>query len=74
MLDSLSNRLKIMTDTELQQFELKNKSDEKQFPFWNLLNGPLLDALTHVGQITSWRRIAGNPQPKGVNVFLGIKK
>ena len=30
---------------------------------WNLLNGPLADFLTHVGQITAWRRIAGCPAP-----------
>lgn len=40
------------------------------FPIWNMINGPLADALTHVGQINSWRRMAGNPTPKA-NVFLG---
>jgi hypothetical protein len=33
----------------------------KDRPFWHYLNGPLADALTHVGQITSFRRINGNP-------------
>jgi hypothetical protein len=37
---------------------------------WNLINGPLADALTHVGQINAWRRLAGCPAP-GANVFLG---
>lgn len=45
----------------------------QSFPFWYLINGQISDALTHVGQVVSWRRIAGNPQPKGVNVFLGKK-
>lgn len=40
------------------------------FPIWNMINGPLADALTHVGQINSWRRMAGHPTPKA-NVFLG---
>jgi len=44
------------------------------FRFLYLINGPLSDALTHVGQVVSFRRAAGNPQPKGVNVFTGIKK
>lgn len=74
LIDKLSTHLKLMTDDEFKDLELKNESTEKQFPFWFLLNGPLADALTHVGQITSWRRIAGNPQPEGVNVFLGVKK
>jgi len=29
--------------------------------FWRLINGPLTDALTHVGQINAWRRACGNP-------------
>jgi hypothetical protein len=28
-------------------------------PFWHLINGPMADALTHVGQINSFRRLAG---------------
>ncbi len=39
-------------------------------PFWHLLNGPLSDALTHVGQIASFRRLHGNPVPKH-SVFRG---
>ncbi|MCK5671198.1 hypothetical protein KAI10_07435, partial [Candidatus Bathyarchaeota archaeon] len=44
--------------------------DEREFPVWNLINGPLSDALTHVGQIASWRRMNGNPIP-GARVFHG---
>ena len=32
-------------------------------PFWVALNGPLADALTHVGQISVWRRQLGKPAP-----------
>ena len=39
-------------------------------PFWHIINGPISDALTHVGQINSFRRLAGNPTPKA-NVFVG---
>lgn len=38
-------------------------------PFWHVINGPLSDALTHVGQIASFRRANGNPVPKH-SVFL----
>ena len=38
--------------------------------FWNCFNGPLADALTHVGQLNSWRRLNGNPLGK-VNFFNG---
>ena len=44
--------------------------DEREFPIWNLINGPLSDALTHVGQIASWRRINDNPI-LGARVFRG---
>lgn len=40
--------------------------------FWNCFNGPLADALTHVGQLNSWRRLNGNPLGK-VNFFKGQK-
>lgn len=30
-------------------------------PFWPVINGPLSDVLTHIGQIATLRRIAGNP-------------
>lgn len=37
---------------------------------WRILSGPLADALTHVGQIANWRRLAGNPMPR-VSLFRG---
>ncbi|MHC4608217.1 MAG: hypothetical protein ACYTAF_15010 [Planctomycetota bacterium] len=43
----------------------------RDLPFWNLINGPISDALTHVGQINALRRQAGKPAA-GANVFLGI--
>jgi hypothetical protein len=33
-------------------------------PFWHMINGPLSDALTHVGQINAFRRLNGNPVPR----------
>ncbi len=35
-----------------------------------MLNGPISDALTHVGQVNSFRRLSGNPV-YGANVFTG---
>jgi uncharacterized damage-inducible protein DinB len=68
VLEDLSERLKKMSDEDLLEIE---KKTSRKLPFWYWINGPLADALTHVGQITSWRRIAGNPQLKGLNVFIG---
>jgi hypothetical protein len=44
---------------------------EGEYPIWTLINGPLSDSLTHIGQIASWRRIHGNPI-LGANVFDGL--
>tara|TARA_B100000530_G_scaffold294137_1_gene211929 strand:+ start:2711 stop:3301 length:591 start_codon:yes stop_codon:yes gene_type:complete len=51
----------------------KRTSGEYTFPIWNLINGPISDVIYHTGQIISFRRTCGNPVPKGVNVFMGIK-
>jgi hypothetical protein len=53
-----------MGEKELLGIEIREK------PFWHIINGPLSDALTHVGQINSFRRLAGKPI-RGVNVFTG---
>lgn len=70
---TLRLKLQSMDDHELSQCNLNTGKSDQHLPFWYMINGPFADALTHVGQITSWRRIAGNPQAKGVNVFLGKK-
>lgn len=44
---------------------------ESKYPLWRLLNGPLLDAVYHTGQIVSYRRSTGNPSNPKVNVFSG---
>lgn len=40
-------------------------------PFWNLINGPIEDALWHCGQIVMLRRSSGNPFNSNVSVFQG---
>ena len=64
-----------LKDEDIANLQIIFKSDktENSYPFFYLLNGPIADALTHVGQIISFRRSSGNPIPKGVNVFMGIK-
>lgn len=43
-----------------------------EYPFWNLLNGPMADAIWHVGQVVTHRRSSGNPFNSKVSVFSGI--
>jgi hypothetical protein len=45
-----------------------------EMPFWNLINGPIADALWHVGQIVSFRRASGNPFNSKASVFTGKVK
>jgi len=56
-------------DASLAAFEIVHPT-RGAFPLWHAINGPLADALTHIGQISSWRRIAGRPTP-AAHVFLG---
>ena len=62
-------------DSQLGDFDMIfERGDQKQvYPFWNLVNGPISDALWHVGQVVTFRRSSGNPLPKGVNVLAGTK-
>ena len=42
-----------------------------EFPYWNMINGPMSDAIYHTGQVVSQRRAAGLPVNPTVNVFTG---
>ena len=47
---------------------------ENEIPFWNLVNGPIADAIWHCGQLASFRRNSGNPINPNVNHFSGTVK
>ncbi|MCK0156968.1 hypothetical protein MWU65_07235 [Cellulophaga sp. F20128] len=49
-------------------------SEKFKLPFWNAINGPIVDAIGHSAQIVVMRRSSGNPMAKGVNVLMGTKK
>lgn len=61
---------------DLSKFSIVFKRGENttEFPFWNQINGPISDALWHVGQVVSFRRSSGNPFPKGVSVLRGVRR
>lgn len=70
-LKKASDKLKKTSDLS----KLKIIFGENEFQFWNAMNGPIADAMWHVGQIVSFRRSTGNPLPKGISVFTGkVKK
>ncbi len=57
-----------MSDGEIGAIRIASRAGPVPWP--HLVNGPLADALTHIGQINVLRRSSGNPTPKA-NVFLG---
>ena len=64
IIHDLRETLLAMSDRDLEKLRIRDKL------FWHVVNGPFADALTHTGQINSFRRLAGNPVA-GANVFLG---
>ncbi|MBK8611039.1 MAG: hypothetical protein IPL84_14135 [Chitinophagaceae bacterium] len=73
-IESASKILK-KPQAKLADFDMvfEGANGKTRYPFWNLINGPVSDALWHVGQVVSFRRSSGNPLPKGVNVLAGKK-
>ncbi len=66
----------LMTSESLEDLALTFKSARSsfEFPFWNLLNGPIADALWHIGQVVSHRRTSGNPFNSNASVLTGTFK
>lgn len=72
-LKAASDKLKTSDDQALNGFNIIFKNGDKttEYPFWNQLNGPIADALWHVGQVVSFRRSSGNPFNSKVSVLTG---
>ena len=58
-------------EMETYRIIFKRGESQSEFPFWNLINGPISDALWHTGQVVLMRRAAGNPINPKVSVFIG---
>jgi len=71
-----SDIFKASSDQEIEADKIIFQRGEAQnaVPVWHLFNGPIDDAIYHVGQIVSFRRSAGNPMNPFVNVFMGKTK
>lgn len=72
-LKAASEKLKASSEQELNDYKIIFKNGDKvtEYPFWNQLNGPIADALWHVGQVVSFRRSSGNPFNTKANVLTG---
>ncbi len=66
-----SEFLQELSKEEVAEASVYLKRMDKNFSFWYMINGPLADALTHIGQINTWRRISGNPVAK-ISPFTGL--
>lgn len=52
----------------------KNGDSTSELPFWNLINGPIEDAIYHTGQIVLLRRASGNPISPNLSMMMGEKR
>ena len=68
-----SNLLKEGKSNEMDGYKIlfSRGDNTTEFPFWNMMNGPVEDAVYHTGQVVAFRRAAGNPIPPGVRFLMG---
>lgn len=69
-LKAVSDILRNSTDEDLNTYVVKFNNGAT-LPFWNLINGPIADAIWHCGQIASFRRSSGNPFDANVSLLNG---
>ena len=70
-LQKASSIFQTIDDLESYNMIFISSRGEREFPFWNQINGPIADALWHVGQVVTHRRTSGNPFNSKVSVFNG---
>ncbi len=72
-LKEASDLLRENPEKSLDENNLIFQRDEtvSEYPFWNLINGPIADAIWHVGQVVSFRRSSGNPFNSKASLFNG---
>ena len=73
----ISEELRGKSGEELVAMKLVLGSGDRKrtMPFWNLINGPIEDAVYHTGQLVSFRRASGNPISPNISVLSGkVKK
>lgn len=69
-LKSISDILLKSSSEDLSSYTIKLGNGEI-LPFWNFVNGQIADCIWHCGQISSFRRMSGNPFSSKVNLFRG---
>lgn len=69
---SESLRLKKVQLQDLKIIFINKEGKKTEYPFWNNINGPISDALWHIGQVVSFRRSSGNPFNNKVRLLTGM--
>ena len=72
-LDMASKAMENMSAENVSNLQVtfKNGENERSSSYWHMINGPISDAIYHIGQIVTFRRTSGNPMNPKVNVFQG---
>lgn len=73
LIAATSEKLKSSDAADMERFDIifQRGDQSTEYPFWNNLNGPLADAIWHVGQVVAFRRASGNPFNSKVSVLRG---
>ncbi|NND63856.1 MAG: hypothetical protein HKN48_11770 [Flavobacteriaceae bacterium] len=67
-------RGRYMYDIAKLKVIFKRDGNTSEYPFWNMINGPISDAIYHTGQLVSFRRSSGNPIDPNISQFMGKKR
>ena len=75
-LENIKTSADILRNSEagsLEEFTVvfNRGENNSEFPYWNLINGPIADAIWHCGQVVSFRRSSGNPFNSKASLFNG---
>ena len=72
-ISEISESLKNSDPEKLEDYNIvfERSSGTTEYPFWNQVNGPIADALWHVGQVVTFRRTSGNPISSNVSFLSG---
>lgn len=73
-IETASKLLAASNNLEDHPIRFVSARGETEFPFWNLINGPIADAIWHCGQLVVLRRASGNPVDPEVSFLQGIRK
>ena len=71
MLKEASDLLRLDPDLADLNIVFQRGESKSEYPFWNLINGPIADAIWHTGQVVSFRRASGNPFNSKASLFNG---